>query len=211
MTRRKRRALLGVACATLALLAGCSDDEASVSPGEVYVPPELSELVGTEEVDWAEVDVPPEVLVPPRAPNRNVELQQEAARIFTFCDGWGIIRGRRQPDPYDVDELVNWATLGHAQARLVDIAEPFPNTRRLGGGEADRIEVPREVQDAFAVAERELYSLSARLMWAKNLLGQKVLTEAQFHRRVDLAFLHFASADFSLAERTIETFYVDKC
>lgn len=167
-------------------------------------------LVLPDGVDLAEVDLPASQLVPEVVGNQNVRLAQEAARNANFCLGWGAVTRIEEPKPYKLSDLVRHAGALYGVANQIDPELQVPNAN-AGPGEPRRVDLPAEVKEALAIAQKEMYAYFARLQFTQELEREDLLSRAQVRRRIDLAFLHLAAERYSQANATLEEYYTRDC
>lgn len=220
MSRRVRALVGAVAVVSIGACSGPGTAPNSAAPAmaPVEAPGEgdatttttilMATTGGVQGVEALADDIPPEALRIPE-PKGNNALIQRLGQTHDFCTGFARIAPLEEPRDRDFGELTQYADLYFNLLGTIDLERDIPDRKATKRGA--RMDVPDDIVAAIGVERQEMFSFSQRVRYGEELRRRNEITDEDFRRRVDVAFVKLATGPYAAADRLLVTFWESRC
>lgn len=194
-------ALLGGGCAGGSGRGGAAPTP-TIAVAEITDPSEIPE------------DVEAKGLVEPKPRNETEELIQRSARIYDFCAGWDALDRIPEPDPADVDELLDFSILYYDTIRYIDTTRKVQERVPAERGRPERVKpVPfsEEAAQDLDTLRKRAFEYRVRVGSWKSYFDQGVFDRPELQRRLDKAFELFAAEEVTTVHDRLAEYEKEHC
>jgi hypothetical protein len=147
------------------------------------------------------LDLLPELLIEPPAPNETQRLLAESRRTTSYCALLVTLDGMEPPNPEEIDELVVFAQAYHQHTTFLDRRSKVQDPT---SAEGSKVALPDEAEQGIEIERRAMYAFFARMLAARTLHRAGTIDDEELERRVRYGFVKLMSSGFAEADRGLQ-------